>query len=259
MTWIASLWSSSSLWEGIEYAAEALVVICALLEVLADFEHILKGDENKARRKTVEKRAAIGLVIGLAIGLGALVRTNSLFTDTIASAYREARDASDRATNANGQARVASDKATLAQNRADKAEQQAGAAIVQAARLNKEAEDERLERRRLEARVAPRSLSIDQQRTITAALHRFSGHAPVIVSSYGLDGEGAALGAQIISVLTAAGISSRDERAQTISSGGFELGVHIRGPSPENAFLLALYTALSSTGNIGRVRQWSLG
>lgn len=114
MAWITSFWASSSVWEGVEYAAEVLVVICALLEFLADFELILKGDEKKARRKRVEKRAAIGLVLGLAAELGALVRTNSLFTDTITSAYNEASDA-------NKGAKDASEKAARAQDRADKA------------------------------------------------------------------------------------------------------------------------------------------
>jgi hypothetical protein len=168
MTWIASLWSSSFAWEGVEYVAETVVVICALIEVLADFEHILKGDENKTLRKSVEKRAAIGLVLGLAIGLVALVRTNSLFTDEIASAHREAREASDRAADASGKAKTASD-------RADKAETQAGVAIKQAAILNKQAEDERMARIKIEERVAWRHLTKEQQSEIANRLKRFSG------------------------------------------------------------------------------------
>src|SRR5580704_3052871 len=121
MNWISSLWASSSFWEGVEYFAEATVITGALFEVLTDFEHILKGEGKKELRRRVEKWAAIVLVVGLAIGLGALVRTNQLFSETIASLYGEARDASNRAT-------IASNKATLAQDRADKAETQAGAA-----------------------------------------------------------------------------------------------------------------------------------
>ena len=173
MTSIASLWFSSSLWEGIEYTAEALVVICALIEVLAECGHILKGDENKTLRKSVEKRAAIGLVVGLAVSLGALVRTNGLFTDTIASAYREARDAGDRATDANGKAKIASDKATLAQDRADKAETQAGIAIKQAGVLYKQAEDERMARVTLEEKVAWRSLDETHQIKFGSRLKTF--------------------------------------------------------------------------------------
>jgi hypothetical protein len=172
MNWIAWFWSSSSVWEGVEYGAETIVVVCALVEVLADFEHILKGHENEKRRKSVEKRAAIGLVFGLAIGLVALVRTNSLFTDEIASAHHEARDASDRATDASGKAKAASDKAIVAEDRADKAETQAGIAIGQAAIPNKQAEDERMARVRIQASVAWRRLSEQQKVDMGSALGR---------------------------------------------------------------------------------------
>lgn len=106
MAWIPSLWSSSSFWEGVEYIAETTVIIGATFELLADFEHILKGDEKKERRHRVAKWAAIALIIGLAVGLGALVRTNRLFTDTITTLYGQARDANNRA-NATENARIA--------------------------------------------------------------------------------------------------------------------------------------------------------
>ncbi len=154
MRWLVSLFSSVDFWEGIEYVAEAIVIVGALVEVLADFEHILKGDDK--RRHRVAKRAAIALIIGLAIELGALVRTNQLFTDTIASLYREARDAYTRAADAqekakesNDRATGASDKATRAEDRANQSEIQSASAIEHAAanareasRLNKLAQDE---------------------------------------------------------------------------------------------------------------------
>lgn len=111
------------------------------------------------------------------------------------------------------------------------------------------AESERLERIKLEAIVAPRSLSLEQQRLIVASLHRFSGHS-VRLSSYGLDGEGAALGAQIISALRSAGIVVEDSRASFISTGGFELGVHVRGPDADRDFISGLAGALSSIGKL---------
>jgi hypothetical protein len=114
MDWIASVWSSSAVWEGVEYVAEATVIVGCLFEGLTDFELILKGHENEKRRKRAEKRAFLILIVGLALGLTALVRTNQLFTDTITNLYGQARDANIRAT-------TASDKATKAQDRADKA------------------------------------------------------------------------------------------------------------------------------------------
>ena len=41
MTWIASLWSSSSLWEHAEYIAEAIVLLGVLVEYLAEFRVLL--------------------------------------------------------------------------------------------------------------------------------------------------------------------------------------------------------------------------
>jgi len=122
--------------------------------------------------------------------------------------------------------------------------------------LNKEAgearqiaESERLERVKLEAIVAPRSLSLDQQRLIVSICTRFQGHN-VSVNSYGMDGEGAVLGGQIIAVLRSAGITVADARASTVVTGGFELGIHVRGPSAEREFVSALGSALSSIGKL---------
>lgn len=100
MDWIASAWSSSAAWESIEYAAEAIVIAGCMFEGLADFELILKGHDNERRRKRVETAAFLTLIIGLALGLTALVRTNHLFTETIATLYGEARDADNRAETA---------------------------------------------------------------------------------------------------------------------------------------------------------------
>ena len=105
------------MWEAIEYTAEAVVIIGCLFEGLADFEFILKGHENDKKRQRVERAAFLVLIVGLALGLTALVRTNQLFTDTISVLYGEARDANDRAA-------AASNKATLAQDRAEVADRE---------------------------------------------------------------------------------------------------------------------------------------
>jgi len=118
-----------------------------------------------------------------------------------------------------------------------------------ASKAQEMAESERLERIRLEAIVAPRSLSLNQQRLIASACGRFHGHG-VLVSSYGMDGEGAALGGQIISVLQSAGITVADARASIMVTGGFEMGVHVRGPSVERDFVSSLGNALSSIGKL---------
>jgi hypothetical protein len=174
-----------------------------------------------------------------------------LFVQSLASrketGLRKANDAVFAGLNA--EAAKARKDASNASERASQADERASENEKEAARLQKMAEAERLERIRLEAIVAPRSLSLDQQRLIAAACRRFSGHR-VLLSSYGLDGEGAALGAQIISVLRSAGVTVLDGRATSIVTGGFELGVHVRGPDIERDFVSGLGNALSSIGKL---------
>jgi hypothetical protein len=119
MSWISAAWLSSSFWEGVEYVSEAVVTIGALFEGLADFGHIFKNDEG--RRKRAEKAAFAALVVGLATGLMALMRTNKLSSDTISGLYTEARDARRMADDSNARAEKAFDRAVVAQQRADKA------------------------------------------------------------------------------------------------------------------------------------------
>ena len=120
---------------------------------------------------------------------------------------------------------------------------------LEAARLTAMAEAERLERIKLEAAVAPRSLSLDQQRLIASVCGKFHGHG-VLVLSYGMDGEAAALALQIISALRAAKVVVADARSSIAVAGGFEDGVHIRGPDVERDFIATLGRALSSTGKL---------
>lgn len=163
------------------------------------------------------------------------------------TALRKANDAIFAALNS--EAAQARKDASDASERASKADERASNDEKEAARLRKMAEAERLGRVKLEAQVAPRSLSLDQQRLIASACGRFHGHG-VLVSSYGMDGEGAALGGQIISVLQSAGIIVADGRASTMVSGGFEMGVHVRGPDVERDFVSSLGNALSSIGKL---------
>jgi hypothetical protein len=123
-------------------------------------------------------------------------------------------------------------------------------AEARAAEARAMAEAEQVERRNLEVRLGPRSLGADDQRRIIEALRNFRGHA-TRVESYGLDGEGAALGAQLISVLTVAtGVPPIDARANSVVSGGFDNGVHIRGPASEQDFMASLATALRDIGHL---------
>jgi hypothetical protein len=177
MTWIDSLLSSTEFWEWVEYVAEAIVVIGAVGEFLTEFEYILKGENQKSLRHRTGKLAAIVLIVGLAIELGALVRTNQLSSRTLASLYQEAKGAEDdaviarkEAVKSDDRAQTAFSAARLAQDRADNAEKQAGTAIEraavnakEAARLNKLAQDEALARVKIEEQVALRELTTEQR------------------------------------------------------------------------------------------------
>jgi hypothetical protein len=124
---LLSCWSSTEFWEWMEYIAEAVVVISAIVEFLTEFEHILKGDEKEELRHRVSKYATLALIVGLAFELGALARTNKLFSDTIASLYKETEKAIGDAGTAEANANKASDSAGKANDSAGKAEQHATA------------------------------------------------------------------------------------------------------------------------------------
>jgi hypothetical protein len=128
-------------------------------------------------------------------------------------------------------------------------ESQIAEAQREAAESKKEAETERLERVQLETLVAPRRLSLDQQRRIADACRKFHGHG-VLVKSYGADGEGAALAGQIIAVLRAAGVFVADSRASETVAGEFDIGVHVRAPVEELAFAQTIADALSTLGKL---------
>jgi hypothetical protein len=111
------------------------------------------------------------------------------------------------------------------------------------------AADAELETAKLYALTAPRRLTLVQQTDIADALRKFTGRT-VVVASYGLDGEGAALGMQILDVLKRAGIHPIGNLASTIVSGGFEFGIHIRGPETEQDLVVSLGNALRSIGQL---------
>jgi len=119
----------------------------------------------------------------------------------------------------------------------------------EAAQLRKDAEAERLERTKLEALVAPRSLTLDQQLKIADACRKFKGHA-ALVMSYATDAEAAGLASQIIAAIRAAGASVADDVGTVMPVGGFEIGVHVRSPDKEREFASAIADALSSIGHL---------
>jgi len=119
----------------------------------------------------------------------------------------------------------------------------------QTAELDVAAQQLKAENLRLEAIIAPRSLSLDQQRDIAEACRKFHGHG-VLVKSYGTDGEGAALAEQIIAALQVANIIVADSRGSETVAGQFDSGVHVRAPAAEVAFAEAIADSLSTIGKL---------
>jgi hypothetical protein len=174
----------------------------------------------------------------------------SILNDAIVSeAQKESAHAEATAKGFDAQIAKSNAAAKSAEATARGFEAQIAGAQRDASESKKEAEAERLERTKLEAAVAPRSLSLDQQKRIANACRAFQRHG-VLIRSYGMDGEAAALGGQIIATLRAANLVVVDGRGSITVSGGFDTGVHIRGPATENWFADTLGQALSVIGDL---------
>lgn len=96
------------------------------------------------------------------------------------------------------------------------------------AKLTNSSEFLRAQNLALQSKIAPRSLSIEQQQAIANSLKFFSGQK-VSVSTYALDAEAAMLAKQIIACMKSAGINSEDQTASIMPLGGFAVGVHVSG------------------------------
>ena len=146
-------------------------------------------------------------------------------------------------------------KSTIAEENAELAQSYIAELEAETARAD-------LERQRLEARVAPRSLSLEQQCRMIDACKKFAGHR-ALISSYGLDGEGAALATQLLEILRCAlGPNNvRSAISDRIVTGRFESGIHIRStlttlrgehtvPDSERPFASALRDVLHTIGKL---------
>lgn len=183
-------------------------------------------------------------------------KVSSAARERAASAYERAARTEQETAQENVHAAKALKAAELARKEAEgsilqvaQANERASKNEKEAAQLRHDAEQERIERIRLEAIVAPRSLNLDQQRQIGKACGEFGGHN-VSVFSYATDGEGAVLGMQIIAALRRAGIKIADDRASGMVTGGFDLGIHLRGPTSEEPFMECLKRAFTSIGHL---------
>jgi hypothetical protein len=281
---VSSLADTLTKWEYAEYVFTALVVVACLGEYLADFTRVwARGGlwaclgPMEDRKDRLAKLSTLVLIAALALELVCLVRTNHLSGLVIGSLDERSNEAMVRSVKALDDSTSAVTQSGIAQSTSAKAVSQSDTAVVQSGKALKEADSfeedikvakqqaanaeshlaeavsmakaEEAQLGKLAKEVEPRILTVEQQRSLIVELRKFSGRT-VDVISYGLDGEGAALATQIISVLSLAGINVRDDRASTVVSGGFDFGVHVRGPEIEQPFVLEMGRLFSEKGNL---------
>lgn len=181
---VSSLDSALNFWEFIEYVAEALVLAGCVGEYVSEFTCL----KTEGWRSRLGKLSLLILIAGLAVELGALIRTNNLAGQEIALLNGVAADARLRAANAEGTAKgfdvkiaesrrdaeIAKEGAAQANERAAANEREAARLRAEAERLEKEAEDERSARVKIEDNVDWRSIKDGQRKDIVAHLSRFA-------------------------------------------------------------------------------------
>jgi hypothetical protein len=243
-------------------------------EFFADFSNVWGVRDIPHRKDRLGKISTLVLIVGLAAELVCLVSANILsgriiatlgqqtaqavttakgFESSIADSnarvrVAEAQVASANARSIGAQARVASAEAEIAE-----AQKAASNADARAAEARSMAEQERLERVRLEEQVTPRRLSTPQQAAVTNSLRRFSGRS-VVLQSYALDLDAALLGSQIQASLESAGITVVPDLSLVVSTAGLATGIQVSGPPAQQDFVVALAVALLQSGGLAVVR-----
>src|SRR5437899_1435038 len=127
----SSLESSLAFWEVVEYIAGGVVIVGAAGEGLGEFTNFLGAKRCHERKDLILKVSTIILIVGLAVELWGLVRTNELSGQLIADSIR-------KAGNAKISADSAADAAARARTSAQEASLEAGKAIRGAAAIEKE-------------------------------------------------------------------------------------------------------------------------
>jgi hypothetical protein len=123
-------------------------------------------------------------------------------------------------------------------------EARAAVAGQEAAKANEAAAILRAQNLALEKIIAPRRLTVEQQRTIADALSSFSPRR-IKLQSYASDVEAGVLGGQIKAALVAAHLGGVDALYSVNGFGNVSFGIHVTGE--DSAFVSAIITALRNT------------
>ncbi|HVN93571.1 MAG TPA: hypothetical protein VMT38_07740 [Terracidiphilus sp.] len=168
-----------------EYIGEGTVLVGVVLEVICERKLILKNDTEGRGR--IEAAGGWVLVVGLCISFSALVGTNEYFNSTIAVLNAQTYSAIEAAF----------------QNQSEFVD-----AVKAGAQLQKEAEDERLERIEVEAAyLMPRTVSPEQVDLLReyATTHGGQKMPTVTVEATPSDPEALAYAGQLFNALNSAG------------------------------------------------------
>jgi hypothetical protein len=202
---VASLKSALGCWEWAGYISTGVVFIGCVGEFFAEFTRF--PAEEKKKRK-LARLSLILVIAGIAGELLSTVRASQLSGLVIANVEAQAGDAktsaegaADAASRAKSFAQQAEGYATKANEKVDSFRLQIAQANERAAKAEKATEDERLARVKIEEKLAPRHLTLEQQQVIARQLRR-SPSQQVSIWSYGEDLEIKGFTEDIVNIFT---------------------------------------------------------
>lgn len=228
-TWIKTIWKAR-----VERTSALIVLLGSVVGLVATWKLANISDQiiailnKQVANAQIEASRAMTTAADAQTRLAEARERTARIEQEVANAYKAAKDAE-------GQARKFEAIIATSNARAEEAKQIA--------------ERERLERVKLEAQVAPRRLSREQEKSIISSLSRFRGRNVTIVS-YSLDVEGGVLATQIIAMLQEAGILVEEKVGELFVGGSFWTGVILKGPAEEQNLIAALLTALTNEGQL---------
>src|ERR1700722_1260246 len=164
----------NDLWDILEYVGETLVFFGVVGEVFAEWK--------EPHRTKLGRVSSLVLVAGLALSLSALIATNESFDHKIAELNLKAAGANERAETAEKTAKGYEAQISAANDRAAANEKVSS-------RLTEDAEDERMERIKLDAQLRQRHLSKKQYDSLIKALNESPKGGSVVVGTMPFDGE----------------------------------------------------------------------
>jgi hypothetical protein len=234
---VSSLAGSLSRWEWGEYISEAFVIIACAGELVADLG---RKCLTRANRDRIERLSTILLVVALSASLICLVRTNELSGNVIGSlgkkadladtkaktaiadsstALSQAKDALGEAEKAAGSLGKAEDEASTAQTAASNALALARGARQEADSFEKDIAAAKEAAAKAEAKLADRTLTDEQVRSIGGKLKVFGGQT-YTVTAYWDSKESLGIANRIHSALLLAEWSFSQEGSKSMMLGG---------------------------------------